>query len=71
MSLRNPKKYLYDIIDCCQFLLDFTEGKTVNDYKSVKRLLNWTVSVPKRRIRYPSTGILLVFAMSWSRGMPV
>ena len=34
MSLRNPKKYLYDIIDCCQFLLDFTEGKTVNDYKN-------------------------------------
>jgi uncharacterized protein with HEPN domain len=34
MSLRNPKKYLYDIIDCCEFLLDFTEGKTVNDYKN-------------------------------------
>lgn len=34
MSLRNPKKYLYDIIDCCEFLLDFTEGKTVHDYKN-------------------------------------
>ena len=34
MSLRNPKKYLYDIIDCCEFLLDFTEGKTVDDYKN-------------------------------------
>jgi uncharacterized protein with HEPN domain len=34
MSLRNPKKYLYDIIDCCEFLLDFTAGKTVNDYKN-------------------------------------
>ena len=34
MSLRNPKKYLYDIIDCCEFLLDFTENKTVDDYKN-------------------------------------
>ncbi len=34
MSLRNPKKYLYDIIDCCEFLLDFTAGKTVDDYKN-------------------------------------
>ncbi|MGV7235674.1 MAG: HepT-like ribonuclease domain-containing protein [Nitrosomonadaceae bacterium] len=34
MSLRNPKKYLYDIIDCCEFLLDFTNDKTVDDYKN-------------------------------------
>ena len=34
MSHRNPQKYLYDIIDCCEFLLDFTSGKTVDDYKS-------------------------------------
>ena len=34
MSLRNPKKYLYDIIDCCEFSLDFTAGKTVDDYKN-------------------------------------
>ena len=34
MSLRNPKKYFYDIIDCCEFLLDFTNDKTVDDYKN-------------------------------------
>jgi len=34
MSRREPKKYLYDIINCCQFLLEFTQGKTVNDYKN-------------------------------------
>jgi uncharacterized protein with HEPN domain len=33
MPLRNPQKYLYDIIDCCEFLLDFTKDKTVEDYK--------------------------------------
>lgn len=34
MPLRNPQKYLYDIIDGCEFLLDFTKDKTVEDYKS-------------------------------------
>lgn len=34
MPLRNPQKYLYDIIDCCEFLLDFTKEKTVDDYKN-------------------------------------
>jgi uncharacterized protein with HEPN domain len=34
MSPRNPQKYLYDIIDCCEFLLDFTKDKTVDDYKN-------------------------------------
>jgi uncharacterized protein with HEPN domain len=34
MPLRNPQKYLYDIMDCCQFLLDFTKNKTVEDYKN-------------------------------------
>jgi uncharacterized protein with HEPN domain len=33
MPLRNPQKYLYDIVDCCEFILDFTKGKTVEDYK--------------------------------------
>lgn len=33
MPLRNPQKYLYDIIDCCEFLLDFTKDKSVIDYK--------------------------------------
>ena len=34
MPLRNPQKYLYDIIDCCEFLLDFTKDKTVDNYKN-------------------------------------
>ena len=33
MSRREPKKYLYDILNCCEFLLDLTRGKTVKDYK--------------------------------------
>jgi uncharacterized protein with HEPN domain len=34
MPLRKPQKYLYDIIDCCEFLLDFTKNKTVENYKN-------------------------------------
>lgn len=34
MSIRNPQKYLYDIVDCCEFLLEFTKSKTVDDYRS-------------------------------------
>jgi uncharacterized protein with HEPN domain len=34
MSLRNPKKYLYDIINCSEFVLELTKDKTVNDYKN-------------------------------------
>lgn len=34
MPLRNPQKYLYDIMDCCEFLLKFTKDKTVKDYES-------------------------------------
>jgi uncharacterized protein with HEPN domain len=34
MSLRNPQKYLYDIVNCCEFVLEMTNGKTVEDYKS-------------------------------------
>lgn len=34
MQFHNRQKFLYDIIDCCQFLLDFTKDKTVEDYKS-------------------------------------
>jgi uncharacterized protein with HEPN domain len=33
MSRREPKKYLYDILSGCEFLLEFTRGKTVEDYK--------------------------------------
>lgn len=33
MPLRNPRKYLYDIVNCCEFVLEMTKGKTVEDYK--------------------------------------
>jgi uncharacterized protein with HEPN domain len=33
MPLRNPKKYLYDIVNSCEFVLEMTNGKTVEDYK--------------------------------------
>jgi uncharacterized protein with HEPN domain len=34
MSLRDPQKYLYDIVSSCGFILEFTEAKTVEDYKN-------------------------------------
>ncbi len=34
MPLHNPQKYLYDIMDCCQFLITFTKNKTVEDYQN-------------------------------------
>ena len=34
MSLRNSKKYLYDIINCSEFVLQLTKDKTVDDYKN-------------------------------------
>ena len=33
MSLRDPRKYLYDILNSCEFILEFAMGKTVDDYK--------------------------------------
>lgn len=29
----NPEKYLWHMLDACQFLLDYTTGKTIEDYK--------------------------------------
>jgi uncharacterized protein with HEPN domain len=34
MPLRDKRKYLYDIVNCCEFLIEFTSGKTVEDYKA-------------------------------------
>jgi uncharacterized protein with HEPN domain len=34
MPLRNPKKYLYDIVNCSEFVLQLTKEKTVDDYKN-------------------------------------
>lgn len=34
MSLRNPQKYLYDIINCSEFVLQLTKDKSVDDYKN-------------------------------------
>lgn len=38
MSLRDPQKYLYDMLSSCEFLLEFTRGKTVDDYISDRAL---------------------------------
>lgn len=32
MLHRDPEKYLYDMISSCEFLLEFTQNKTVDDY---------------------------------------
>lgn len=34
MPFRDPKKYLYDIINCSEFVLRVTKGKTVKDYEN-------------------------------------
>ena len=34
MSLRNPKKYLHDIVNCSEFVLQLTKGKSVDDYRN-------------------------------------
>jgi len=34
MSHHDPEKYLYDMLNCCEFLLEFTSGKSVEDYKT-------------------------------------
>jgi uncharacterized protein with HEPN domain len=34
MPLRNPQKFLYDIVNCSEFVLEMTKGKTVEDYKN-------------------------------------
>ena len=33
MSHRDPAKYLYDMLNSCDFLIGFTAGKTMNHYK--------------------------------------
>lgn len=33
MPLRSPQKYLYDIVNCCEFVLEMTKGKSVEEYK--------------------------------------
>jgi uncharacterized protein with HEPN domain len=34
MPRHSAEKYLYDIQNCCGFLLQFTQGKSVEDYKN-------------------------------------
>lgn len=34
MPLRDPQKYLYDIVNCSEFLLQLTKDKTVENYKN-------------------------------------
>ena len=33
MTRHNPQKWLYDIQNCCEFLLTFTQDKSVVDYQ--------------------------------------
>ena len=33
MPPRSPQKYLYDIVNCCEFVLEMTKDRTVEDYK--------------------------------------
>jgi uncharacterized protein with HEPN domain len=33
MSQHDPEKYLFDMLDSCSFLLEFTQNKTVQDYQ--------------------------------------
>ena len=34
MPLHNPRKYLYDIVNCCEFILELTKEKSVKDYEN-------------------------------------
>ena len=34
MTRHNPQKYLYDIQNCCEFLLEFTARKSAQDYRA-------------------------------------
>lgn len=34
MPYREPEKYLYDMLSSCEFLLEFTGNKTVENYKN-------------------------------------
>ncbi|ARN56308.1 DUF86 domain-containing protein [Sedimentisphaera salicampi] len=31
--MRDPRKYLFDIADSCQFLIEFTSNRKLDDYK--------------------------------------
>lgn len=33
MQHHSPQKYLHDMISSCEFLLEFTNGRTVDDYR--------------------------------------
>lgn len=34
MPRHDPEKYLYDIQNCCQFLIELTKVKSINDYNN-------------------------------------
>ena len=34
MPFHDPQKYLYDIVDCAEFLINFTKQKDVENYKT-------------------------------------
>jgi len=34
MALHDPRKYLHDIVNCCEFILELTRDRTVEDYRN-------------------------------------
>lgn len=34
MSAHDPQKYLHDMLNSCEFLIGFTQGKSVEDYRN-------------------------------------
>lgn len=41
----DPQKYLYDVCSACEFLLQFTAGRTVDDYTRDRGFARrWSVS---------------------------
>jgi len=62
MPLRNPQKYLYDIIDCCEFLLDFTKDKTVDDYKNDRPFR----SAVERELQIIGEAITQLLKLNWT-----
>lgn len=34
MPHHDPEKFLYDILNCCEFLMTFTRDKSIEDYKN-------------------------------------
>jgi hypothetical protein len=71
---RDAQKYLYDILSSCEFLLEFTAGRTVDDYaqdrgfrsscrSSARQSCSSTDFLGSWRLGSPSTETSSAFAM--------